>query len=197
MRAFHTVFLAAAFLVLPRSAPAQDLVTNGHFHTDIIGWTLQGSGSEAWDPLDFEGNPSSGSLRVTSTVTGPPESTSSRQCIALNPSGTYELGGRIRFPSVGQAGHGVAAIGLAFYSNTACSGTPLSQAQTPIVSSQTTDIWTDVFVNGLSLGSGTMAVAVFPFVGMIGGTSLPALFDRVRFGHDGTTPVESQTFLVE
>jgi hypothetical protein len=69
---------AAALFVMATAGAAQDLVTNGHFHTDINGWTLLGPGSQAWDPLDWEGNPSSGSLRVTATVVGPPTSTISQ-----------------------------------------------------------------------------------------------------------------------
>lgn len=196
MRLPHA-FLLGAVLVLPGSAACQDLVTNGHFDTDINGWTLECCGGfQAWDPLDWQGSTSSGSLRVTTTIVGPPNSTQSRQCITLSPSGTYELGGRIRFPS-GQPGGGIASVGLSLYSNTACSGTPLSYTQTAVVGSQTTDTWVDVFLNGLNLGPSTVAIAVVPGVGMTGGTSLSALFDRVRFGHDGTTPVSAQSLTIE
>jgi hypothetical protein len=175
---------------------AQNLVTNGQFHTDINGWALLGSGSQAWDPLDCDGNPSSGSLRVMATVAGPPASTTSQQCIPVSPSGTYELGGHIRFPS-GQGAGGIAAVGLRMYANLTCTPPWLALTQTATVSSQTTDTWVKVFASGLNLAAGTVAVGVDAAVGLSGGPSLSALFDRMRFGLDGTTPAQLQDFTVE
>jgi hypothetical protein len=189
-------FFVGALWVLPACAAAQDLVTNGHFHTDINGWTLQGQGSQGWDPLDWQGNPSSGSLRVTATAVGPPAATNSRQCIPLSPSGTYELGGHIRFPS-GQPGGGLAAVGMLFYGTPDCSGSTLATTQTPVVSSTTVNTWVESFASGITPPFGTASVIVEGAVGMTGGTSLAALFDRVRFGHTGTTPVTAQDFTIE
>jgi hypothetical protein len=83
------------------------------------------------------------------------------------------------------------------YANLTCTPPWLAITQTATVSSQTTDTWVKVFASGLNLPVGTVAVGVDAAVGLSGGPSLSALFDRVRFGLDGTTPVQLQDFTVE
>jgi hypothetical protein len=193
----RVLFLATALVGLPAWGAAQDLIVNGHFHTDINGWTLAGVGTQLWDPLDWQGNPASGSIRITNTDPVANQPTGSGQCIPLTPSGTYEVGTHVRFPSgQGALGFGAAAVG--WFDNTACAGTPLSTVNSPPVASTTTNTWVESFMSGITAPPGTVAVAAGPGVLKVGaGGSLAGLFDRVRFGPTGTTPVEAQGFTVD
>src|SRR5688572_1704086 len=112
MRALRALCLAAAILALPQWAATQYLIVNGHFHTDINGWTLVGVGTQAWDPLDWQSNPASGSIRITNANPAANQVTGSGQCIIHTPSGTYEAGAHVNFPS-GPAVFGVGAVGIA------------------------------------------------------------------------------------
>jgi hypothetical protein len=197
MRRLRALFLVTAILGPAASVAGQDLIVNGHFHTDINGWTLIGIGTQAWDPLDWQGNPSSGSIRVTNTDPVANQVTGSGQCILLTPSGTYEAGGHVRFPS-GQVAFGGGVIGVLWFDNPTCTNPPLSSVSTPTVFSTTTNTWVESFTAGLVAPPGTIAVGVGPAVGKAGaGGSLAGLFDRVRFGPTGTTPVRAQSFTVE
>ena len=197
MHAVRALCLAAAVLALPSGAAAQDLIVNGHFHDDINGWTLVGVGTQAWDPLDWQGDPTSGSVRVTNTDPVANGGTASAQCILLTPSGTYEAGAHVRFPS-GQVMLGVGAVGIGWFANTTCTNPPISTVNTPGVFSTTTNVWTESFMSGLAAPPGTVAVGVAAGVAKLNaGGSLAGLFDRVRFGPTGTTPVRVQDFSVE
>jgi hypothetical protein len=192
------ILASTAMLTVPAArVRAQELIVNGHFNTDINGWTLVGEGSQVWDPLDWQSNPASGSLRLTNTSVAANQPTVSGQCIPLAPSGTYEVGGHVRFPS-GQASFGAAAIGVAWFDDPSCAVTPLSTVNTPLVASTTTNTWVESFSAAITAPAGTVAVGVGPaVVKTLAGGSLTALFDRVRFGPTGTTPVRAQGFTVE
>ena len=197
MRHVHGLFLAAALLALPSAVRAQDLIVNGHFNTNINGWTLVGIGTQAWDPLDWQASPASGSIRITNTDPTANQGTGSGQCILLTPSGTYEVGAHVRFPS-GQAALGAGGVGVAWFDNTTCANPPIGTNNTPAVFSTTTNTWVESFTAALAAPPGTVAVAVAPgVVKATAGGSLAALFDRVRFGPTGTTPAEVQDFSVE
>lgn len=197
MHAVRVLCVVAAVLALPQRAATQDLIVNGHFHTGINGWTLVGVGTQAWDPLDWQGNPASGSVRVTNTDPAANGGTASAQCILLTPSGTYEAGTHVFFPS-GQAMLGVGAVGVAWFANTTCTNPPISTINTPGIFSTTTNVWTESFMSGLVPAPGTVAVGVAAGVAKLNaGGSLVGLFDRVRFGPTGTTPVEVQAFTVD
>ena len=197
MRRSRALFLIAAVLGSAARVASQDLIVNGHFNTDINGWTLAGVGAQLWDPLDWQFNPASGSIRITNTNPVGNQGTGSGQCIPLTPSGTYEVGTHVRFPS-GQAALGFGAAALGWFDNTTCTGTPLATVNAPPVASTTTNTWVESFMNGITAPAGTVAVAVGPGVLKIGaGGSLAGLFDRVRFGHTGTTPVTAESFTVD
>ena len=188
--------VVTAFVGLPAWGVSQDLIVNGHFHTDINGWTLVGVGTQAWDPLDWLADPSSGSIRITNTSPAANQPTGSAQCILLTPSGTYEFGAHVRFPTGQALGGGGVAVG--WFNNTTCTNPPISTANTPPVFSTTTDTWVESFSSGVPAPAGTVAVGVGPGVVKLGaGGSTAGLFDRVRFGPTGTTPVSAQTFTVQ
>jgi hypothetical protein len=54
MRRVRALFLVTTLVGLPAWGAAQDLIVNGHFNTDINGWTLVGEGAQIWDPLDWQ-----------------------------------------------------------------------------------------------------------------------------------------------
>jgi len=242
MRRGRGVLMVVACFAFPSWGAGQDLVVNGDFNGDITGWKIvRGEGVEVWDPLDSQNNPSSGSLHLTNTGAGPNAVTVSGQCIELTPSGTYEFGTSIRFPS-GSVG-GVGSVVVGWFGNPCCSGSPISAANSPPVFSTTTDTWVESFTPALAAPPGAVAVGVgaglltfgtgapeaavaaftiaegrwpgspaCPESARGGGTrreasrapaapgagaSLEALFDRVRFGLTGTTPVRLESFSVE
>jgi len=197
MRRWRALFLITAVMGPAAPVAGQDLIVNGHFNTDINGWTLAGVGAQLWDPLDWQGNPASGSIRITNTDPVGNQGTGSGQCIPLTPSGTYEVGTHVRFPS-GQAALGFGAAAVGWFDNTTCAGTPLATVNAPAVASTTTNTWVESFMSGLTAPAGTVAVAAGVGVLKIGaGGSLAGLFDRVRFGPTGTTPVNADGFTVE
>lgn len=223
----------AAVVCCPAWGTSQNLVVNGGFDGNVEGWKIvRGEGTQAWDPLDVNGNPRSGSMHLANTGSGPNPFTVSGQCIPLSPTGTYEVGAHVRFSSPAVPG-GFGSVVIGWFGNPCCTGAPLESASGPPVSSTTTDTWVESFTPVLIAPPGTVAVGVG--VGLLLGTEgslegvdvrwpqdpacpeaaappapagpgparagtgavLEALFDGVRFGHTGTTPVEVQAFSVE
>lgn len=176
---------------------SQDVVTNGHFHTDLAGWTAGGLAAQTWNALDWQGSATSGSARVANNFTVANVSTGSSQCIGLSTAGAYEVGAFIRFPS-GQTETGSATVSVARYSNPTCTNPPDLSTNGQIVSSTTTDTWVDTSNTSVAIPVGTQSVRVVLSVQKTQANgSLAALFDRVRFGPTGTTPVELTGFRVE
>ena len=197
MGRLRALLLTTTFLGLPGWSAAQDLVVNGHFNGDIDGWTLVGFGSQGWSPLDWQANPSSGSIRIVNTRQSANQFTGSAQCIPLSPSGTYELGAHVRFPS-GQVDTGFGLAAVAWYDNPNCVPPSISVSNTPLTSSATTDTWIESFMAGIVPPPGTVAVGVGPIIIKTQPTgSMTAFFDRVHFGPTGTTPVALRDFTVE
>lgn len=179
------------------NAAAQDLVPNGHFHVNLAGWTHAGGGSQSWQPLDWEANPASGSLRTTNNLAMANSTTGSGQCVPTS-AGTYEAGAFIRIPS-GQAGAGSASMRFVLYTNPSCVNPPSgSVVVVGSVPSTTTNAWVEVFATSLAVPPGTMSARVSASVTLTNALgTLAAHFDRVRFGPAGTTPVELSGFAVE
>jgi hypothetical protein len=193
----RVLLLVAALSGSSLKASAQELVTNGHFHGDIAGWTLIGVGTQAWDPVDWQANPGSGSIRIVNMRQAANQFAGSGQCIPLTPSGTYELGTHVRFPS-GQVDTGFGSAAVAWFDNTNCAPPALSVANSPLIPSAATDTWIESFMAGLIAPPGTVAAGVGPgTIKTQASGSLAVLFDRVRFGPSGTTPVEGNAFTVE
>jgi hypothetical protein len=136
-------------------------------------------------------------MLLTNTNVAVNSLTVSGECFTLTPSGTYEFGGHVRFDS-GQAALGFAGIIVGWYDIPTCTGQPMATINSPPVQSTTTNTWVESFSPSVTAPAGTVAVGVGPGVFKSGGGgSLAAHFDRVRFGHSGTTPVEVQSFTVE
>ena len=203
MNRLRALFLTTTLLALPGWSAAEDLVMNGDlvvnggFDGDIDGWTLIGFGTEEWDPLDWQGNPSSGSIRITNTRQSANQFTASAQCIPLSPSGTYEVGTHVRFPS-GQLDTGFGFTAVAWFDNPNCVAPSIAVSNTPLIPSTTLDTWVESFTAGLVAPAGTVAVGVGPgIIKTQASGSLAGLFDRVHFGPTGSTPVTLRDFRVE
>jgi hypothetical protein len=186
--------VACAFTAAP--AFAQNLVTNGEFHTDVSSWSAGPGATIEWNPLDWAANPASGSIRVTnvSLATG---AAGAFQCIPFHPAVPFEMGARVRIP-LPQATIGTAFVTVFSFANPTCSPPAIGGANTGSVSTQTPEVWVNLFTTGLNPPPGTQSVGVRLFVAkeQVKG-ALSALFDRVVFGPAGTTPVELQSFAVE
>ena len=186
----------AASILLALAGPAawaQNLVTNAHFDTNVNSWTpwLINGGLLAWSPLDWAGNPSSGSGLMTndSSFSGTRFYRVSN-CITAPTTGTYEYGAHIRIPG-GQTTGGSAAVSLVLWDLPGCSGNSGGGINpAAIVSTATTDVWVPILIQGLSLNAGrSVQLALSVMKSQAGGT-LSVHFDFARFGLDGTTPVE-------
>jgi hypothetical protein len=169
MRGGRGVLVSVAFLALPAWAVGEDLIVNGHFNGDVADWKIvRGEGAQAWDPADFEDNPASGSLHLTNTGPGPNALTMSGQCIPFTPSGTYEAGMHVRFPS--GSGPGLASVVVGWFNNPCCGGSPIGFSSSPPVPS-TAETWVESFAPALTPPPGTVAVGVGPGIIKIGGGS--------------------------
>jgi hypothetical protein len=160
MLSTRVALVVAAFLCCPAWGTSQNIIVNGGFDGNVDGWKIvRGEGDQAWDTLDVNGNPQSGSLHLVNTGAGPNPFTVSGQCLPLTPAGTYEAGASIRFPSPAVPG-GFGSVVVGWFGNPCCTGPPLGAASTPAVSSTTTDTWVESFTPVLTPPPGTVAVGI-------------------------------------
>jgi hypothetical protein len=155
MRRVRAALAAPILLALALAAPstsAQNLVTNAHFDTNVNSWTtwLINVGSIVWSPLDWAGNPNSGSGFVTndSSFSGT-EIFKISDCINVPTTGAYEFGAHIRIPG-GQATTGTASVATVLWDGPGCSGGNTGFSPGPIVTTATTDVWVPILTQGLS-----------------------------------------------
>ena len=194
---------AGAFVLwlvgLGANAGAQNLVANGDFDTGLESWTLGSMAAFTWNPADWQGNPASGSGRHTNQA--PCAGTSVRQCLVLPLplAASYELGAAVSFQ--GGPGMGSATVWATTYEGTSCAGVGTASFLGP--ASTVPGQWDSFLTPGLELPESTGAVAIDlvvtkPFVpGCPGLPTISALFDHVRFGPTGTTPVALESFAIE
>ena len=195
--------LALGALLLALTAPAasaQNLVTNAGFDTNVDSWTTQGpfpGGSLVWSPLDWAGNPSSGSGFETNDLAAAGLTTYRFSTCMVVPMGTYEFGGHIRFPS-GQGTTGRAYVGLLISGFSFCTGAGGLITPAANVTTATPDVWVPLLTQFALNQNNQNAVQVVLVVtkDQAGGT-LAAHFDFVRFGLQGTTPVQLLQYTVE
>ena len=197
--------LAGALLLgalgLGARVDAQNLVVNGDFAQGFAAWTPGPMTLFEWSASDWQGDPASGSGRLTNVA--PCAGTASSQCVTLPEplAASYELGAAVFLESPPeQASAQVAVFAL---DGTSCAGAPVGSFQGPIVNVQ--GQWISFLNAGNPLPPTTRSVTILLLV-----TKLPFLpsctpplptasarFDRVRFGPTGTTPVILQSLSVE
>jgi len=119
--------VALLALLLAAPAGAANLVTNGHFDTDISGWTLYGTESTIARNLNYDmgTTPSVGSLEIETWISnggleGP------IQCIPVSTPGTYSASAWVYVPS-GQAPTPSQELDLDSYTSPDCTSSPSSQ----------------------------------------------------------------------
>ncbi|MFH1807693.1 MAG: hypothetical protein ABIJ09_03030 [Pseudomonadota bacterium] len=98
----------------------QNLVTNGHFNVNTVGWVNSTWSQIARMTIDGQGDTSSGSGRVSHTY-NPGAVIGVTQCIPVSPSTTYTVTAQYYVPS-GQPATPGAGFAPWSYSNTTCTG---------------------------------------------------------------------------
>jgi hypothetical protein len=187
-------------LALTGSVPtvrAQNLVINAHFDTNVNSWTVVTpvSTNISWSSLDWQGSPTSGSGLVTNVATTAGTASVENPCLATTVAGNYELGGQIRIPTQGNVGS--AWVTVWFFGSPGCTTNPTSVASAPLVNSTTPDVWVPTLVQGISVPAGQAFRVRLNVSKISGAQTMRAYFDFVRFGLEGTTPVQLQEIKVE
>jgi hypothetical protein len=120
-----------ALVSIAVSAAAQNQVFNGNFADSLRGWSQDTyqvwSAQVFWSSLDAGNSSSSGSALVLNTEYA--NGLGISQCMfgpAIIPGNLYVFGGKILIPT-GQSNTGSAAVGLRWYGQPACGGSPLDQ----------------------------------------------------------------------
>lgn len=138
--AAHRAAAALAFvLLIAAAAPVaaqQNLLANGEFDVDLLGWS--GASDEIWSPMDVDGSGSSGSIEIRSDG-DPGTGAYVWQCVAVIGGGTYTFGASLY--ATGFDATGRAEVGLGFYTTPDCLGAALGGEE---LDSTTTGQWIDL-----------------------------------------------------
>ena len=189
--------LLAALAAAP--AFAQNIAINFDFNTDLSSWnTSENSPTEvttAWNSLDANGAPNSGSAQVNNISPGPNNGVTLIQCLPATAGLTYSFGGKIRVPAPGLGANDVATVD-AYWTNDAGCLSNLS-LETTNFSPGATDTWVTQPPTQVVAPAGTNGVKIRGRVTKFdAGGTLTALFDDVYLG-PGTFPVTLQSFSVD
>ena len=119
MRRADRTLAALAPLLFSLAAPSGAVIlTNPNFDTDVEHWTealVGGTGSAQWSPLDANGDPDSGSLRLETSDTFDGRQS---ECFEIDPFADYERRAQILVPT--QAYPPVPKVRLVYYANLDC-----------------------------------------------------------------------------
>lgn len=188
-----------AFVATP--GLAQNLLTNGDFAVDVLGWGFTTPGTFSFNgALDADSNPASGSGQLANTSPVPFGTSFASQCInGMFGGNSYDFGARIRFDSGNlQTATGRANIVVNFFDGPNCSGNNLGGSTTANVLSSVTDVWTQAEVLGFVAPAGAVSVQVSLFTNKVEDTGTITInFDNVVFGPSGTLPAELIYFNVD
>lgn len=174
----RTFLVASALLLSIRAASAQNLVSNGNFDTNVIGWVPESAASLEWDGA--LGSPGPGSARITNTDAGPGQGHGISQCLGTVTAGRlYNWGGRLYFPS-GQARTGSVQIGLRWLNGPGCTGSDISQ---PRLSTTAQSSWVPLTASNQPAPAGAVSVQFVAFTSKVeAGGTLAGNFDTLFFG---------------
>ena len=131
-----TLVLAAILALVAAPAAGQNLVVNGDFDSSLAAWVYFGDDTE-WAPLDAEGEPGSGSVRVGNRIEHAAGGEAINQCIPVTAGKTYEIGASGYLPA-GQATTGRVQVSGYWSTRTSCN--PPGELG-PIVPSEVTGSW--------------------------------------------------------
>lgn len=203
MTARSGLLLGMLGLGLGAPAEAQNLVVDGDFDTvtSLASWPPGFFTSLEWTPQDWQGDPGSGSMRLTNQA--PCGGTFALQCVDLPEphAALYEFGVAMYLDGPPQLVS--AHVTVQAWDGAACQGVPVLSFNSATANQQRT--WSWFFQSGFEVPASTRSVGIrlvvskLPFMP----NCLPPLgpvsarFDDVRFGPAGTTPVTLQSFSVE
>jgi hypothetical protein len=197
----HDYRKSLALLAALASAPAsaQNIAINFDFDTDLSSWnTSENAPTEvttAWNSLDANGAPNSGSAQVNNISPGPNNGVTLIQCLPATAGQTYSFGGKIRVPAPGLGANDVATVD-AYWTNDASCLSNLSLEATGF-SPGVADTWVTQPPTQVVAPAGTNGVKIRGRVTkFVAGGTLTALFDDVYLG-PGTFPVTLQSFSVD
>ncbi len=124
------------------SLHAQDLVLNGDFAENIMGWETDGTNVTAiWTTYDVNDSPSSGSVQIRNQSPNANDGVVIQQCVPVNSGQRYTYGGKARIPSgPGQTVDNKAVMSVRWYSGPDCT-TPNGGSITTGGSPQSTNVW--------------------------------------------------------
>jgi hypothetical protein len=167
-------------------AQAQNLVQNGEFDANVGGWISTGTDlSIEWDPSDYAGSPSSGSLLATNSHAAAAYYAAWCCVDSLADGKSYTLSGWIRKPS-GQTASGWARIYWYWRSSPSCGGTQTLSQSTSSLSD--VDAWTFVSTESEVAPEGTMSAQVVVYISKTSATpgTSHAYFDGLDFRVTGS-----------
>ena len=183
-----TVCIAVVLLLMASipCAQSQNLIDNGDFDADVSGWIATGPDlSIEWDPSDYSGSPSSGSLLATNSHASAAYYAAWSCVNSVSEGKSYTLSGWIKKPS-GQTASGTAKIYWYWRSSPSCGGTQTISQSTPSVSDA--DQWTYVSTASEAAPEGAMSAQVVVYISkttVTPGTS-QAYFDGLDFRVKGS-----------
>lgn len=150
------LMVCSAITLFASSAAAQNMVVNGDFDTDVLGWTTFGTPFD-WNSADWLGAPVSGSGLLTNEVDGTMHAGIVACVDGVVGGQSYDLGGMIMIPS-GQAGSGGAGYGLYWREGAGCSGSQSVGGYSPYIVES--DVWVHLTLWGLVAPAGTQSAEV-------------------------------------
>ena len=183
------------------SAHAGNLVLNSDFDAaqQISGWgsSHTGTGSVTWSATD--GSPAAGSLELSA----PSPSDTARATYCITPIASQAVDFILRSVVLASSGTGNGSdMQFAAFDTAGCSGTKLGTFFTSTFDAPIPGIppnWAEFFGQNITLPPATASVEIELDVsaGASAGSSNTVLFDDIRFGPTGTTPVRLQSFDVQ
>ena len=178
--------VACACLMSAATAAAQNLLTNGSFDGNMIGWAF--GSNVSWDgTLDATGASGSGSVKALALAGGGGYA-AVYQCVAVAGSTDYKAGGSVYIPA-GQASSGHAYFAFTFYSDAGCSTIASNTLYPEAVT--TTGTWVTRDTGFVTSPAEARSAVVFAGLSNHNGTGSPdfqANFDEIfLYGQAGAT----------
>ena len=195
--AFAAVPFVVGLLFTAAPLPAQNLVQNPGFATDLGGWVpfMAFDVTEQWSSVDAGGDTHSGSMQGTlpaiGTFRNPIYAT---QCVVVQASTTYTLSAKVLLPAATTPADSFATVFGNTYANNGCFGNPTMHVPAPDVTAL--DMWTTTTAS-LTTGAADQSVQINLSIFSPSNTTLTSYFDDVFLGPAAATPVRLQAFDVE
>jgi hypothetical protein len=177
------------------TASGTNLLINPNFDAGVTGWQM--SDGTGWDAgRDADGNPNSGSVRLSVVNETLNTDSAVSQCVPISP-GTYRLSGKVFAPTGSYNAESIAEL-IVFWEESATCGNAgaLPNATTPAIHPATTqNSWVSVTTGLVVPPAATRSALIVPIEGSGGPGSLTTNFDDLVFEAVFGTCVESPTTL--